>query len=172
MSFGDYIKKGWEVVKLQGEAVDLLSGDEKGFGPGLGILAIAGVCSAIGTLSPLGIIYMPIMLIVGIFVVVGIMHFVATTFLGGKGQFREVFVPLSCAHLLLWVSIVPLMGTVLSALAAIWMLVVSVVIIERVHKIDRAKAIIVVAVPVVLWIIIFFIMTVIGVGIMALTSRF
>ncbi|MBN2564971.1 MAG: YIP1 family protein [Candidatus Eisenbacteria bacterium] len=172
MSFGDYIKKGWEVIKLQGEAIDTLSKDEKGFGPGLGILAIAGVCAAIGTLNPPGIIFMPIMLIVGIFVVVGIMHFVATTFLGGQGQFKEVFVPLSCAHLLLWVSVIPILGTALSALAAIWMLVVSVIIIERTHKIDRGKAIVVVAVPVVLWIIVFFIMTIVGVGLMALTGRF
>lgn len=172
MSFVDYVKKGWEIVKLQGDAVDALAQDEKGLGPAIGILAIAGVCAALGSLSLPGIVFIPVMLVVGIFVVVGIMHFVATTFFEGQGRFQSVFVPLACAHILLWVSIIPLLGTALAGLAAIWMLVVGVIVIERVHRIDRGKAIIVVAIPVVLWIIVFFIFTVVGVGLMALTNRF
>ena len=154
MSFGDYIKKGWEVVQLKGEAIDLLAQDEDAMGPALGILAIGGVAAAIGILQPLGIIYMPILRLIGAFIFVGIMHFCATTFFGGTGGFKAVFIPLCCATLISWIGVIPLIGPVLAVLAGIWLLVVSVVVVERAHAIDRGKAIVVVAIPLVIGLVI------------------
>jgi hypothetical protein len=154
MSFGDYLKKGWEVVQLKGDAIDLLAQDEEAMGPALGILAIGGVAAAIGALSLPGIILMPILRLIGAFIFVGIMHFCATSFFGGTGGFKGVFIPISCASLITWIGIIPIVGPVLAVLAGIWLLVVSVVVVERVHAVDRGKAIVVVAIPLLIGLII------------------
>ena len=78
-----------------------------------------------------------------------------------------------CASLITWVAIVPILGpTFLSGLAGLWMLVVMVVAVEIVYGIDRGKAIAVVAIPVVLFLIVGMMMVVMGVGLMAATSAF
>jgi len=154
MSFGDYLKKGWEVVQLKGDAIDLLAQDEEAMGPALGILAIGGVAAAIGALSLPGIILMPILRLIGAFIFVGIMHFCATSFFGGTGGFKGVFIPISCASLITWIGIIPIVGPVLAVLAGIWLLVVSVVVVERAHAVDRGKAIVVVAIPLLIGLII------------------
>jgi len=172
MRFGDYIKKGIETAQLKRDATQMLAGDREALGPALGILAIGGACAAIGALSLLGIIWMPIVRIIGAFIVVAIMHFVATSFLGAKsGSFSGLFVPLACASVISWIAIIPLIGPVLAFLAGLWLLVVSVIIVEHVYQLDRAKAIIVVAVPVVVAIIIAMIALVLGLSAFAILGR-
>lgn len=166
MAFADYIKNGWSAAQLKAEAIDGLARDKEGLGPAIGILAIAGACAAIGTLNGLGIIYLPILRIVAVFIGVGIMHFVATLF-GGKAEFRNIFVPVSCASLITWVAIVPFVGPVVAFLAGLWLLVVAVVAVERAHGIDRGKAIMAVLAPVALFLIIAFIGIVLGLSLLA-----
>jgi hypothetical protein len=156
MSFVDYIKKGWEVVQLKVEAIKELAADEKGIGPAIGILAIGGLASGIGFFNPVSVIGFPIFWVVGGFLAVAIMHFVATTFFGGKGSFVGLAVPLFCASIISCVGIVPFLGPMfLTFLAGLWMIVVSVVCVENVYGVDRGKAIVVVAVPVLLGLIVF-----------------
>jgi len=171
MSFGDYLKKGWEVVKLNGEAIRELAEDEKAFGPAVGIVAISGVCWAIGALQPLGIIYGPILRLIGFFLFTGIVHFVATTFLGGSGEFRWFFAPIGCATLITWISIIPLLGVPLGVLAGLWVLVPSVLTLEKLYGLDRGKAIIAVITPIVIFLILAAIFAVIGFSMWAILSR-
>lgn len=173
MSFVDYIKKGWEVAQLKTDVVKELAADESGIGPAIGILAIGGLCSGIGSLSPIGLIASPIFQVIGGFIIVAIMHFVATTFFGGKGKLTGLAVPLFCASLITWVAIIPIIGpTFLAFLAGLWMLAVSVICVENVYGLDRGKAIAVVAIPVVLSLIIGMMLVVMGVGLMAATGAF
>lgn len=172
MKFGDYIKKGIEIAQLKKEVVQVLAADKEAFGPALGILAIGGVCGAIGALSLWGIIAMPIARVVGMFIVVAIMHFVATSFMGAKtGQFNGLFVPLSCASVVTWIGIIPFIGPILASLAGLWLLVVAVVVVEQVYQIDRTKAIIVVAVPVAIGLIFSIIAFFLGLSALALMGR-
>lgn len=166
MAFSDYIKHGWYAAQLKGEAIDGLAQDKEGLGPAVGILAIAGVCAAIGTLNGLGIIYLPIVRIIAVFIGVGIMHFVATVF-GGKAHFWNIFVPISCASVITWIAVIPFVGPVIAFLASLWLLVVAVVVIERAHGIDRGKAIVAVLTPVVLFIILAMIGLVLGLSLLA-----
>jgi len=159
VSFMDYLKKGWEVVQLKTGAIDQLSADEKAFGPAIGIVAIGGVCGALGIFNLPGVVMFPIMRIIGYFLFIGIVHFAATSFLGGKGDFKALFTPPAVGSFISWIAIVPFLGTLLAGLAGLWMLVVTVVTAERVYGLDRGKAIVAVAIPVVLGIII---MSVIG----------
>jgi hypothetical protein len=172
VKFGDYIKKGIEVAQLKKDAVQLLAADKEALGPALGILAIGGVCGAIGALSLWGIIVMPIARVIGMFIVVAIMHFVATSFMGAKaGQFSGLFVPLSCASVITWIGIIPFVGPVLVFLAGLWLLAVAVIVVENTYQIDRTKAIIVVAVPMALGLLISIIAFFLGLSAMALMGR-
>lgn len=170
MSFVDYLKQGWEVVKLKVESIDALAGDERAFGPALGVVAISGACWAIGALQPLGIIYGPILRVIGFFIFTGIVHFVAVTFMGGKGEFRGLFAPIGCAVLVTWVSIIPVLGVALGILAGLWVLVPAVLVTERVYGIDRGKAVVAVAAPIVIFLILGAVFAVIGLSMWALFS--
>jgi hypothetical protein len=153
MGFMDYLKKGWEVVQLKVDAIDQLAADQKAFGPAIGILAIGGVCGAIGTFNLPGVVMYPVMRIIAYFVFIGIIHFAATSFFGGKGDFKATFTPPAIASFVSWVAIVPFVGTFIAGLAGLWMLAVTVVTVERVYGLDRGKAITAVAIPVVLGIV-------------------
>ncbi len=170
MAFGDYIKKGWEVVKLNGEAIQELADDEKAFGQAVGIVAISGVCWAIGALQPPGIIYLPILGLLGFFLFTGVAHLVATTLLGGQGEYRRYFSTVGCATLVTWVAVIPILGIPLGVLAGLWVLVPAVLAAERVYGIDRGKAIIAVAAPLVLFIVLLGALTLVGLSLWAVLS--
>ena len=171
MSFVDYVKKGWEVVKLNGDVIQELADDDKAFGPAIGIVAISGACWAIGALQPLGIIYGPILRVIGFFIFTGIVHFVATTFLGGHGEFKKLFSPVGCAVLITCVSIIPILGVGLGALAGLWVLVPSVLAVERLYGLERSKAIIAVATPIVVFLVLAAIFAVVGLSMWAMFAR-
>jgi hypothetical protein len=170
MSFFDYVKMGWEVVKLKVEAIEKLAADEKGFGPAIGIVAIGGACLAFGALRPAFFVPSAILMLIQMFIFTGIVHFCATSFLGGKGEFKQFFVPVGCASFIFWALIIPGVGPVLlSWLAGIWILVVSVLVAEKVYGLDRGKAVVAVAIPVVVVLILASILFALGLGLFFLT---
>jgi hypothetical protein len=172
MSFADYLKKGWEVVKLNGQAIQELADDKKAFGPAIGIVAISGACWAIGAFQFLGIIYGPIIRVIGFFIFTGIVHVVAGVLFGGKGEFKQFFSPIGCATLITWIAIIPVIGPFFFGwLAGLWLLVPSVLAVERIYGLDRAKAIISVLAPVVLGLIVFGILALIGLSMLAILGH-
>ena len=173
MTFVDYIKRGWDAAQLKTDSIRQLADDSEAIGPAIGILAIGGLCAGIGSFNPIGFFVLPFLRVIGGFIFVAITHFLATTFFEGKGRLTSLAVPLFCASLITWVAIVPLLGpTLLAGLAGLWMLVVMVVSVEVVYGIDRGKAIAVVAIPVVVFLVIAMLMVVMGVGLMAATGAF
>ncbi|MFH1865597.1 MAG: YIP1 family protein [Candidatus Eisenbacteria bacterium] len=173
MSFVDYIKKGWEAAQLKTDTIKELAADEKGIGPAIGILAISGLAAGIGLFNPASALGFPFVWVIGGFILVAVMHFVATTFFGGKGKLTSLAVPAFCASLITCVGIVPFIGPLfLIHLAFLWLLVVMVISVENVYGIDRGKAIGVVAIPVVLFFIVGMMLVAMGVGLMAATGAF
>jgi hypothetical protein len=171
MSFMDYLKKAWEIVKLNKEVIAEIAADEKAMGPAIGVVAISGACWAIGALQPIGIIYGPIVRLIGFFIFVGIVHFAATTFLGGKGEFKSLLSPVGLGIMVTWVSIIPLLGVVLGVLAGLWALVPAVLTAEHVYGIDRGKAIIAVVAPIVIFLILGGIFMMVGLSMWAMLGR-
>lgn len=164
MSFVDYLKKAWEIIKLNKEVIAEMAADEKALGPAIGVVAISGVCLAIGTWNAPGIIILPIVRLIGFFIFFGIAHFVATTFLGGKGDFKRLMPPVGFAAMVTWVSVLPIppIAMFLAVLAGLWVLVPSTLAVEHVYGLDRGKAIIALAVPLVLGVIVVGIFAAIG----------
>lgn len=148
MSFTDYVKKGIEIAKLNGKVAEHVAKDKNATGMGVLILVLAGVAAAIGRLNPVGIIAIPIANIVGWFIMIGVFHLIALLF-GGKATFSELYRPLTVSSVIYWVSVIPFIGPVLSSIASLWEIVVSVVVIRDVHKLSTGKAVAVVVIPIV-----------------------
>jgi len=145
-SFVEYVQDALEIIQLKTEQIDKTAKDEGAFVMGLVIIALAGIASAIGTFNFPGLIFNPVLSIVGAFLVTGLLHLLATLLFKGEGDFLEFFRPVSLTYILYWVMVIPFLGWALSPLAGIWGLVVSVLIVERVYGLDRAKAIATVAI--------------------------
>ncbi|MBN2565095.1 MAG: hypothetical protein JXB46_05240 [Candidatus Eisenbacteria bacterium] len=173
MSFADYIKAGWEAAKLNAEMIRKLSTEKEGIGPAIGILAISGIAFGIGSFSLGGMFLWPIIRVIGGFIFVAIVHFIATTFFEGKGQLTGLALPVFCASVIAWVTIIPVVGPViLGPLTGLWLLVVTVFSVELIYGIDRARAIAVVAIPFVVFLVIAFFLFLAGLSILALSGRF
>ncbi|MCH8004073.1 MAG: YIP1 family protein [Nanoarchaeota archaeon] len=152
ISFVDSIKQAIEIVKLNGKVAENVSKDQNATLMGILIIAIGGFLSQITGLNILVIVSSLVILIIGYFIVVGILHIVARLF-GGQAKYIEYFRAVSYASILSWLgilAIIPFLGIIISFLISIWGIVVGVVILENVHKLTRGKAIIVVLLPFIL----------------------
>jgi len=147
-SFVDYVYNAFEIVQLKTDQIDSTAKDEGAFVMGLVIIALAGVAGAIGTFSMRGLVFYPVLAVVGAFLFTGLLHLLATLLFKGEGDFLEFFRPASHTYILHWVMVVPVLGWALAPIAGIWGLVVSVLIVERIYGLDRAKAIATVAIVV------------------------
>lgn len=173
MAFTDRVKQGWEAAQLKKETIAKLADDQDAIGPAIGILAIGGVCAGIGSFSLAGMFLLPVARLVGAFIFVALTHFVATTFFGGKGQMIRLAVPVFCASVISWATIVPFVGPwLIGPLTGLWLLVVTVVTAEHVYGMERGKAIGAVAVPLAIFVIVgAFFAVLAGVSMLALTGR-
>ena len=152
MAFTDSIKQAVEIVKLNGKVAENVSKDKNATLMGLLIIAIGGILGQVLSLEIATIIFTLMFLIIGYFIIVGIMHILARLF-GGKAKYIELFRAQSHAAILSWLgilAIIPFLGGVVNFLISVWGIVVNVTILENVHKLTRGKAIIVVLIPVIL----------------------
>ena len=151
MSFSDSVKQAVEIVKLNGKVAEKVSKDKNATVMGILIIVIGGILSQILSIEILTLIYTLIFLIIIYFIVVGITHILYRLF-GGKARYIEYFRAESHSAILGWLgilTIIPLLGGIISILSSIWGIVVSVVILENVHKLPRRKAIVVILIPVI-----------------------
>lgn len=153
MDFKKSVMNAIEIVKLNGSVMTKVAADKDATGMGVLIIAIAGVAAAIGALNPFGIIMMPIAYLIGTFIGIGIIHLLAKLF-GGKAKFSEFYRTSSHAYVVNWIAIIPILGPMVSGIAGLWNLVVTVFVLKNVHKLTTGKAVVVVLIPVVIAIII------------------
>lgn len=140
------LNKAIEIVKLNGPVAAEVGRDEQSLQPGLIFIAASGLAAGIATIFQHGgiggLIALPITMILGYFVGVGILHLVATLAFGGKGDFMSLLRAESHASIIGWAGIVPFIG----ALIGLWHIPVTVVILQNVYGMPRDKAIATVAV--------------------------
>ena len=152
MTFGDYVKKGWEIIKLNASVMSDVSKDESAFAMAIAFIALAGVATAIGTINIFGIIINPIFTVILSFIGYGILHIIALLF-GGKGTFKQLYSVLGIAALIQWVTVVPIAGPIVGFVAALWTIVITVVALKVVHTLSTVKAVIVVLIPIIIGIV-------------------
>ena len=152
IDFGNSVKQSIEIVKLNGKVAENVSKDKNATLNGILIIAIGAFLSQALNLEIITIVSTLIIGIIGYFIVIGITHIVAHLF-GGKAKFIEYFRAQSHANILGWLgilAIIPFLGGIINILATIWGIVVSVMILENVHKLTRGKAIVVALLPIIL----------------------
>ena len=156
MDFVNSIKQAIEIVKLNGKAAINVSKDKNATLIGILIIAIGSVLSNVLMLKIVDIISALIIGVIGYFIIVGIMHIIARLF-GGQAKYLEYFRAQSHASILSWLGIlvvIPTAGYIINFFISIWSLIVSVVILQSVHKLTRGKAIVVVLLIITLFIFI------------------
>jgi hypothetical protein len=155
LDFISSVKQAVEIVKLNGKVAENVSKDKNATLMGILIIAIGSILASVASSIVLGnlnlslIIFAPIISIIVYFIGIGVMHLLARL-LGGKANYMEYFRAQSYSSVLSWLGIlalIPLLGGIINFVVSIWGIVVSVVILENVHKLTRLKAIIVVVVP-------------------------
>lgn len=152
IGFVDYLKKGLEIIKLNEKVMGDVAKDQKATGMAVLFIAIAGVAMAIGTFMWMGIIFYPIAVLIGSFIGVGILHLFAKLF-GGKGAFMDLYRVFGIGYILSWISVIPVVGPMISGIAGLWMIVVSIIAVRKVHSLSTGKAVAVVLIPVVIAIV-------------------
>jgi len=151
ISFVDSIKKAIDIIKLNGKVAENVSKDKNATLMGVLIIAIGAFLSQVLNLEIITLVSTLIIGIIGYFIIIGITHIVARLF-GGKAKYIEYFRAESHAAILGWLgilTIIPFLGAIINIVIGIWGLVVSVMILENVHKLARGKAIIAVLLPIV-----------------------
>ncbi|MBI5391910.1 YIP1 family protein [Candidatus Woesearchaeota archaeon] len=170
MNFVGKLKQGFEILKLDKKEIMKVANDESSTKAGVLFLALAGVAASIGSFAFLAIfpiIVLPIFVILGFAIGVGIYHILAKLF-GGSGTYMQLFRVVSVTSFLNWIAVIPILGSILSAFTSIWSLVVAVVAVREVHKLSTGKAVAVIVIPLVVALVIM--MVVFVLGIMAVAS--
>jgi hypothetical protein len=144
MGFGQAVRHGVEVVKLNRRAYREVAADPLAFAPALMITALAGLAM---WLAPphwpvLGLVTGPLISLFSLFLAATVLHFVAT-WMGGRGEYLVFLRVFGAGRVLGWLEIVPLVGTV----AQLWSLVIAVVAVEELYGLDQPKAILTVLIP-------------------------
>ncbi|MBD3335850.1 MAG: hypothetical protein GF355_10075 [Candidatus Eisenbacteria bacterium] len=144
MTFGEAIREGWEIIKMNREAYRRAAARSEAFTWALVITALAGVASGLSpqNIGSVGFIWLPVVTIAGLFVGVAILHGLALLF-GGRGDYMGLFRIVGLAELLGWASLVPVLG----GLVGLWMIVVVAIALQEHHGLDAARSIIVVLIP-------------------------
>ena len=157
MSFGDNIKNSFKILGFNENSLIDISNNEKATGFGFLTLAIAGIAMAISQLNPLGIIVNPIALIIGLFIGYSIFHFIAKFILGGQATGIQYFRSLSNSFVIYWITFIPIIGVYLQFIAGLWLMVINIFILHKVHKLSMAKAVILGLLPLIVLLILVFI---------------
>jgi len=177
MNFGDALKTGLEIIKLDEPSMTKASKDESGLQNGLIIIAIGGFLGALGTyiqfqffpdtlpesflalgeVVTLSSLFVgPIWSMVGALVSVGLFHLMARL-LKGKSLFLPLFQAAAFASLLSWVGVftfIPRFGTLLTIVISMWSIVVLILIIRKIHQLSTLRAISSVLIPVLVFFLI------------------
>ena len=157
MGYIDYLKTGFEILKLNRSAISSAAKDSEA--TKWSILTVVLTYLVVGlivgllftTLMPLPgvtgsaiIIFYPIIGILGLFIGSGIWYLVAKLF-KSEGEYMSLVRPLGLASMINVLSFIPFV----SLLVSIWSLVVVVVTVSETQRLDTLKSVFVVLIPLV-----------------------
>jgi hypothetical protein len=153
MGFVNYIKDGIKIVKLDRKSIKKVSTDKKATNTGIIILLIAGLLSVVGLYGIQGyyltLIMAPLFTLVFFVLGVGILQVFVRMF-GGRTNYVYLFRVLSHAAVMTWLWLlvfIPIIGDILNWAVLIWGIVVSIVAVETINHMKRAKAVLAVLIP-------------------------
>ena len=146
MNYTKYIKTAIKVLIFDDKAYETILKDENSTKYGFLTVLLAGLATSIGSLgfiaSPSSIVTGPILMVVGLFIVYSVYHFLAKFVFKGQATGTQYFRVLSASFILYFISVIPFIGTFLQFLAGLWILIVNIAILNKVHKLTMGKSIV------------------------------
>jgi hypothetical protein len=157
MQFQEALKFGLEIIKLNRSIYRYVASVPEAFTQALIITALAGVAAWLTPtgFSFFGLLFKPIGAIISLFIYTAIIHFIANL-MGFTGDFMGLFRVLGIGRLIGWVAIVPFVGGLVSFA---WSVVISVVALEELYGMDRTKSILCLLIPVIVFLVLMIIST-------------
>ena len=155
-----YFKKGVSIFKLENKTILNVSKDEKASNYAFLFFAIAGLAYSAGFLtinSAIGTIFLTL---IGSFVHVGMIHFLAK-FFGGKGDYMELYRAYGVGSVAHFIAFIPIIGPLFGSVLTLWYLVVNTRIVKLVYKLSTKRAFAAVFLPFLVMVIIVSILLVI-----------
>jgi len=150
MSYQDILRDTLTALQFDADGINQIMSNSDSVTYGIITTILAGVASGIGSLSIISVFLSPIGFLLGAAINAGILHLLAKLF-GGEGSFRDFFAVVSNAQLLLWLTIVPLIGPFLIApLASLYLIAFTIFAIKTVYSLSVVKSILVFIIPLII----------------------
>jgi len=156
MDFFKSVKQAIQILKLDENAISEVASNPNSTIYALVITIIAGFASGVvyfELLGVKGVIEYIVFLVVSLGVIAGISHILAKL-AGGKGEYMHLFRVLGLLYITNWTIIIPLIGQILTLVLSVWKIVVGVITVKSIYKLSTIRAILVVMVPVITFVLI------------------
>lgn len=144
------IRRGVDMLRFDGSAIDELAADGGAFLQALAVVALAGTAAAAGAGRHLGgIVSFAIANTLMAMLNALVLHLLATMAFEGRGTYRRFFRAFGHSYLLVWILGVPVIEAFFRWPVRIWQVAVIAYVVERVYGLERLRAIATVAILVV-----------------------
>jgi len=159
-SYFNALKDSLKILVFNEESLQRIANKKKATLYGFITLIIAGILSSIIFLPGLfsGLVYLSIFFIIqnivgaviGIFISFSIYHLISKFVFGGQATGVQYFRSLSNIFILFWLTGIPLIGGFIGFFATIWLIVMNIYILRKVHALATWKAVLLGLLPVIL----------------------
>jgi hypothetical protein len=151
----EYIKRGFAIFRLDEAEIENAAKDKGATSFVFLIVLLVGAAQAIGSLKlslPMLTFYISSSF-AGAILGTAVLHFLAWIF-GGKANFLEFFRPIGMSYVVMWITIIPIIGPAISGVIGLWYVAVNLAVLRTVHKLSLGKAALVILIPVLIALVI------------------
>lgn len=149
MSYIEVLKDAISILGFNEKGIMKISKNPNAVGFGILTIGLSGLFGGIGSLQILTAFIAPIISVLFFGIGFGYLHLMAKLF-GGKATAREFFGPLANVNVLSWIAIIPVIGPFINILASLYLAVIQVYIMHKVHRIAIWACILIVVLPLIL----------------------
>ncbi|MBU0980458.1 MAG: hypothetical protein KJ709_06625 [Nanoarchaeota archaeon] len=152
-SYLSILKLSFDIIKLRKQAVKNLIADSTATGTGIVTMILASIFSIIGAGSIYynGPIFAAVIITHLLTYLIGVsLNHVFAGLLKGKGRWIFLFRAYTNCSVIYWFGIIPYIGKYIGFIASLWMIIVSVFLIERIYGLSRGMAILAFVLPIII----------------------
>ncbi|MBW2999430.1 YIP1 family protein [Candidatus Woesearchaeota archaeon] len=151
-NYPEQIKNSLHMLVFNDKALDKVVKNKKSTEYAFLTIIIAGLAVALGTRQFSGVIVYPLSLILELIIIYPIFHFIAKHILKGKATGVQYFRAIGNAFIVYWFAFIPILeiSQTIRFLASLWLVVVNIYILHKVHKLPKLAAIILGLVPIII----------------------
>jgi len=144
------IKQAVQIYKLDKKAISEVATGGDSTRNAIIIVVIGGVLSGIAAGSISFVLISPLVQLLGLGITAGFYHFLARLF-GGKGGSMQLFRVFGYTYIVYWLSVIPLIGSIILLLSIFWTIIVSIVVLKELYNMTTMRAVIVGLIPLIVF---------------------